>query len=134
MHCNHCERCIIHINHQLACSICGNKYHGRCSNISNNDYRKMTQNEKANWMCKNCINIFPFNIISDNELFIKLANNSYRMKLSINCDELLFDPFRLIYDMTTSIHSGDDYDPDINYYAKSSKFDILCESKYFDSD
>ncbi len=94
----------------------------------------MTQNEKANWMCTNCINIFPFNINSDNELFIKLANNSYRMKLSINCDELLFDPFRLIYDLNTSIHSGDDYDPDINYYDKSSKFDNLCESKYFDSD
>jgi len=51
------------------------------------------------------------------------------MNPSINCEELLFDPFELMYDKNNNPY--EDFDPDANYYAKSHS---LGESKYFETD
>ena len=53
----------------------------------------MNHNDKLNWMCSNCVDIFPFNNILDNKVFTKYITNTWSIKIPINCDNLLFDPF-----------------------------------------
>ena len=87
--------------------------------------------DKENWICSKCIDIFPFNNISDNRIFQKYAKNTWSIKMPLNCDDLLFDPFDSWSDSNPNIL--DDYDPDLNYY-ESSSVRQYSNSDYYDID
>jgi len=85
--------------------------------------------DKQTWLCRNCINIFPFNHCQDNDLFLQLANNTYTNKgLRSRCNELIFDPFET---NSLDINSWDKSDPDLNYYIHNQDMST-CNSEYFD--
>ena len=123
-------------NHRkLLCGICGNTHHVKCVKLTNNIYHNMSLNEKDNWMCPDCMNIFPFNHCVDDDLFLQLTSNVYDRDLFIprNSNELLFEPFDLQSDIFDN-NDWDEHDPDIQYYLKTQNLINMCNSEYYDVD
>ena len=131
MTCNVCTRKTMFVNSSITCGVCGMNFHVTCTNLSKYDYINMIVADKANWICSKCIDIFPFNNISDNRIFQKYAKNTWSIKIPLNCDDLLFDPFDSWSDSNPNIL--DDYDPDLNYY-ESSSVRQYSNSDYYDID
>ena len=129
MTCKVCSRNMYpNVNPSVTCGICGMNFHVKCTNLSKFDHRSMNSTDRGNWMCSDCLDLFPFNNISDNRTLIKYTTNTWCIKLPINCDDLLFDPFDFLSDSNPDVL--DDYDPDINYYAECPQ--QYANSEYYD--
>ena len=115
-----CQMYFFSVSSNVMCGICRNIFHCKCIGITNNTYRSLSNYDKDNCMCDNCINLFPFNNILDDQEFTNYSMN-------INCltqlenDSLLFNPFsKDAQDTSNLIING--ADPDSNYYAKSQEY------------
>ncbi len=128
MNCLNCHECIHpRTVYKLSCGICLTSYHTQCIQISKNVFRNMTT---SNWICRDCINVLPFNNIVDNDNFLKaITNNDNRSYLG--CENILFNPFELLPDTNVTAPYSD-YDPDMHYYNSSQHLSNLCNSKYYD--
>lgn len=132
VNCSKCDHSISSKSrYKLTCDICCNIFHTQCMNVSKNDFRKMCDKEVCYWLCTRCINLFPYNQITDQDLFIKLAMNKDKLFDDLYSDRYIFNPFEMNSDIcdTTSLITGDN-DPDLNYFNTPSS---MLESKYYDS-
>jgi hypothetical protein len=117
--------------YKLTCCLCRSSYHSQCIDMSKNDVRKMTPEDKLIWLCVKCIESFPFNHIIDNDLFIESIRHSDVKFGGLNCDELLFNPFHDDYGISNwSAASDKDHDPDLNHYNTQIS-QSLIHSKYY---
>lgn len=110
--------------YKLLCGLCGEIYHTQCMEVSKNVFRSMKHDVISHWICKYCVNMFPFNNIIDHELFSNCAKNN---DIKLAYDNLLFNPFELYSDDDKS-YICNDIDPDRHYY------DYVSNSKYYDID
>ena len=118
---DNCPVCDRHVNRhckQISCSLCCAIYHMKCISLVPNDLSELCQT--PTWYCRNCLGeLFPFNHIEDDKLFVAEINTFGLNAVSINSSfDLLFNPFEL---------NEDDYysplceiDPDVNFYNKIS--------------
>jgi len=133
MECHVCKQ-MINSHFKLACGICGGIYHTKCTTITNNMFNQMSNSDIENWICRYCADIFPFNICIDEELFKKLANNTYTSNSKLitrDCNTLIFNPFELS-SRENDNNSWDDNDPDVNYFLQDQNLKNMCNSEYYD--
>jgi hypothetical protein len=92
----------------------------------------MKSDDKTNWMCNECINILPFNHLSENDEFMNtLTKND--SKPYLNCQNLLFNPFELLPD-NDKAYPCSSYDADQHYFNQSHEINNLCNSNYYNID
>ena len=72
--CAICSRTVAKTHRALDCSLCDNRIHIKCGNVSPKQYLSITATRpQTNWICQYCFHhsAFPFNNISD-ETFLEL--------------------------------------------------------------
>ena len=74
MNCNICRVHISYNHTHLKCGICDNIHHVKCVKLRNNEYRKMSYDDRNNWMCSTCVTLFPFYTCDDDSINA-LVNN-----------------------------------------------------------
>ena len=131
--CGECGRMTGVNGSKLACSLCLELYHVQCTNLSRFDHKSMTKYDKQNWMCHNCIYVFPFNTVLEQDLFVKLTQNQWKSNVTIKCQDLLFDPFERLKSHDIKLPC-DHYHPDIQHFTDSHNIDEVCNSNYYDSE
>ena len=62
--CGICRKNII--TNTIECSSCKQWIHLKCSNLKKNDLVKLEESEI--WQCKNCVSLFPFSDVENDEL------------------------------------------------------------------
>ena len=76
-----CEECMKNVmlqyGNELTCSICSGNYHVRCTNVSKYDYNHLSETDRKEWICVECVHMFPFNHISDYIHFRKMTINEH---------------------------------------------------------
>ena len=55
MNCNICRVHISYNHSHLKCGICDNIHHVKCVKLRNNEYRKMSYDDRNNWMCSTSV-------------------------------------------------------------------------------
>ena len=112
-----CDRQVNRLPKQISCSLYCAIYHMKCISLGPSDLSELCQTPI--WYCRNCRSeLFPFNQIEDDELFVAEINTFRSNVVSLNTSslEVLFIPFEL--------NEDDDYshlceiDPDVNFYNK----------------
>ena len=91
-----CDRQVNRHSKQISCSLCCAIYHMKCISLVPSDLSELCQTPI--WYCRNCLSeLFPFNHIEDNELFVAEINTFRSNVVSLNTSslELLFNPFEL---------------------------------------
>ena len=131
-YCYKCSKNVSSNHHHLFCNICGNSFHVKCTTLSKFAFRDMSDNDKTSWICADCVNLFPYNQITDNNVFNKLALGTYSSTMLTNCEDMIFNPFEHLSD-ESGIMNYDTYDPDINHFDQHCNVESICNSKYFDS-
>lgn len=76
---------------------------------------------KQRWICNLCTDLFPFNHILDDSIFLENVSNCDNKQWKLNYDNLIFNPFELYPSFTGH---GDSY--------HVQDVSNLCDSKYFD--
>ena len=121
MNCNICRVHISYNHSHLKCGICDNIHHVKCVKLRNNEYRKMSYDDRNNWMCSKCVTLFPFYTCDDDSINALMNNISGKSIFSSRKhNAMLFDPFEIQAEELSS-RISDEYDPDINYYAQNLK-------------
>jgi hypothetical protein len=94
----------------------------------------MSITKKQRWICNLCTDLFPFNHILDDSIFLENVSNCDNKQWKLNYDTLIFNPFELYPSFTGHGDSlpCDEYDPDLHYYNHVQDVSNLCDSKYFD--
>ena len=114
---SHCSQCMISfLPDDLQCCICLSWLHKQCLVINNNSVNNIC--DATSYRCNNCIDIFPFNDV-DNDDFFDLHSN-------VNIDYLL-DESRLElikYDYHENYESDNNMDPD-------NSFNIIFDFEYY---
>ena len=100
-----CNQCMISVlPDDLQCCICLSWVHKMCLATNNNSVNNIC--DDTSYRCKNCIDIFPFNDVEDDDFFDLHSN--------VNIDYLL-DESRLElikYDYSENYESDNNIDPD----------------------
>ena len=131
-----CEVCmknvVLQYGNELTCSICSCNYHVRCTNLSKYDYKHLSETDRKEWICVECVHMFPFNHISDDRHFLKMTMNSWSIKVPLNCNDMIFNPFDMKLSPNDCAYKIDECDPDFNYFSNIIDANSNFDSKYYD--
>ena len=122
------KRILSHAKH-IDCQICNSRYHVKCISLDPDDHIYM-QIHMSTWYCKNCVSeIFPFNHIEDDELFVSDINNfDFSLNNFDSISARIFNPFELNTDRYYSPLC--DIDPDINFYNEID-YHLVSQCNYY---
>ena len=113
--CPICSRFIIPHARKVKCFICNPFYHMKCISLDP-EYLSYIELNRSSWYCCDCITeIFPFNHIENDELFISEVN-SWDLELETieALSAKLFNPFEINNDDV--YYPLCDIDPDAHYF------------------
>ena len=128
--CSVCLRKVSSNARKLKCDTCSHHIHKNCTNLYKKDLDEII-NEDRNWSCLDCNETnFPFNNISDDDLFYaSLKNNGTAGEIIVNNSlDKLFIPFEI--NDNDYIYQDVDSDPDIHFYNQNQLISNL-NSKYY---
>ena len=117
--CNICYKRVLLHSYHLKCDSCSSKVHINCLKMVRKDDSLYVNRNEQVWFCpKCCENIFPFNHIDDDSLFIEALAENWNWPMNIPLEALLdtnrlFSPFELNEHVNSPLF---DADPDINFY------------------
>ena len=122
--CKHCNRHICDQTRSLTCVLCCCSFHFGCVDPQNCD--------NTNWFCLYCANnIFPFNAITDNNVYINNINSFFDQEnmLLTHLNRLTFNPFEINDD--SEILPLVDIDPDLNYFNSLASITSATKCNYY---
>ena len=127
--CPICNRRILSHAVQIVCQICNSRYHMKCISLDPDDHNYLEMHIST-WYCKLCVSqIFPFNHVEDDELFISDINHfDISLKTLDSISECIFNPFELNTDKYYSPLC--DIDPDINFYNEID-YHLVSHCNYY---
>ena len=76
--------------------------------------------------------MFPFNHISDDRHFLKMTMNTWSIKVPLNCNDMIFNPFDMKLSPNDCAYKIDECDPDFNYFSNIIDANSNFDSKYYD--
>ena len=126
-----CSKRVLPHAKQVKCCSCHLIYHMKCLTLQTEDLLYIRCNSLT-WFCKTCITeLFPFNHIEHDDVFVSEVNNIGSCTRSIeSLSDLLFNPFELNSDDHYSPLI--DIDPDVNYYNEIDSHIALNCNYYFE--
>ena len=78
--CDHCYEKVEFSKWPIQCDLCSYWFHGKCHNLSKNQWTALGNSNRI-WYCQHCSqNIFPFSQLNDNELIECLLDMSGELK------------------------------------------------------
>ena len=112
--CPVCFRYILSHSKVVICGICKYVFYLKCISLNTEEQSCITTQEHS-WYCTSCITeIFPFNFIEDDKIFLAEINN-YDLKCRvIELSDAPFQPYEVNSDDFYSPNYK--FDPDINFY------------------
>ena len=122
------RRILSHAKH-IDCQICNSRYHVKCISLDPDDHIYI-QIHMSTWYCKTCVSeIFPFNHIEDDELFVSDVNYfDFSLNNFDSISTRIFNPFELSIDRYYSPLY--DIDPDINFYNEID-YHLVSQCNYY---
>ena len=129
--CPICSKRVLPHAKQVICCSCHLTYHMKCLTLQTEDLLYIRSNSLT-CFCKTCITeLFPFNHIEHDDVFVSEVNNIGSCTRSIeSLSHLLFNPFELNSDDHYSPLF--DIDPDMNYYNEIDSHIALNCNYYFE--
>ena len=112
-----CPTCTRHVSlhaKQIRCCVCQKNYHIKCLSLRAEDHAHIYSNCET-WYCLKCFSeIFPFNQIDDDDMFVLEVNQLDVCTRTIeSLTEILFNPFELSDDHYCPLN---DVDPDLHFF------------------
>ena len=108
----------------IKCSDCKKCIHQQCTKIPDSEFRQSQQN-CSNWQCSICtLQILPFEIIDDSQLYLENFGISNNENLKIFPHKEFDDFVNNCTEIFLNITDSDDYQGDLTFPINSSYYDI----------